>query len=276
MRGEFIEVWSETWREIWSKLPSQKNAPSDLFCELYNELILAFKKRPPVEEIAEIINDPEKSEEIFVKTKYEDFSSEWALIRFLESTNEVLDDLGGGPLSNYYFNLLEAFIEKFNLRYDLRKPCMLCPTLPGLFTSLLCDLRDATSQDVYLNNHMKDFENSIRDLRIDCSDTRIKTCIQKQVNLLEAMGRRYPGVKEKTIGKICDQLKTWPHETVKEAMKSLYKFTCDYPGIRHSGTIEGATRDIEMKDMVAVSILLIGFVPYLTNKLDAEILYRGR
>lgn len=123
---------------------------------------------------------------------------------------------------------------------------------------------------------MKDFENSIRDLRIDCSDTRIKTCIQKQVNLLEAIGRRYPGVKEKTIGKICDQLQTWPHETVKEAMKSIYRFTCDYPGIRHSGTIESATRDIEMKDMVAVSILLIGFVPYLTNKLDAEVLYRGR
>ncbi|MGA9188533.1 MAG: hypothetical protein WB014_08255 [Methanosarcina sp.] len=276
MRGEFIEVWSETWREIWGKLALQKTAPSDLFCELYDELISALKVKPSVQQLAEITNDPERSEEAFANTKAEDISSEWALIDFLESAYETLDDLDGDSLANNYFNLLEEFVEKFNLRYDLRRPCTFCPTLPGIFVSLMCDLRKVTSQDIYLNNHMKDFENSIRDLRIDCSDTRIKTCIQKQVNLLEAMGRLYPGVKEKTISKICDQLGTWPHETIKEAMKSLYRFTCDYPGIRHSGTGKNATREIEMRDMIAVSILLTGFVPYLTNKLDAEVLYRGR
>ncbi|WP_410509964.1 hypothetical protein RSJ42_07520 [Methanosarcina hadiensis] len=273
MRGEFIEVWSETWREIWSKLTLQKDLPNDLFCELYDELVFAFKKKPSVEEIAEITNDPEKSEEIFVNTKSEDFSSEWALIRFFESANEVLDDLGGDPLSNYYFNLLEEFIEKFNLRYCLRRPCTLCPTLSGIFGSLMYNLREATSHDTHLDNLMKDFENAIQDLRIDFSDGRIKTCIQKQINLLEAMGSRYPGVKEKTIGRICNQVRTWPHETVKDAMKNLYEFTCDYPGIRHAGTSAKALRTIEMRDMVAISIILIGFLPYLTDQLDAEVMY---
>ena len=55
--------------------------------------------------------------------------------------------LGGDELTNRYFNLLSGFIDKFSLRYDLRPPCVLCPTLPGLFASLVRDLRTITSQE---------------------------------------------------------------------------------------------------------------------------------
>ena len=58
-------------------------------------------------------------------------------------------------------------------------------------------------------------------------------------------------------------------------MKSLYKFSCDYPGIRHAGNPATALRPIEMRDMVAMSILLAGFAPYLSYQLDAEAVYRG-
>jgi hypothetical protein len=122
---------------------------------------------------------------------------------------------------------------------------------------------------------MKDFENAIRDLRHGCSDDRIKTCIQKQVNLLEALGRKYPGVTATTFGAICEELGTWPHDKVKEAIKSLYTFTCDYPGIRHAGTPSNSKLDIDMRDMVAVTIFLIGISPYLTDQVDANIVYGG-
>ena len=122
---------------------------------------------------------------------------------------------------------------------------------------------------------MKDFENSVRDLRIDCSDGRIKTCIQKQVNLLEAIGRTHPGVTQTTLGAICDQLVTWPHQRIRDAMKNLYGFASDYPGIRHGGTPANALRAIDMRDFVATCILLAGFTPYLANRLDADIVYRG-
>ena len=62
-----------------------------------------------------------------------------------------------------------------------------------MFASLVRDLRVLTSQDAHLDALMKEFENAVRDLRHDCSDGRIKTCIQKQVNLLEAIGRTVPG-----------------------------------------------------------------------------------
>ena len=152
---------------------------------------------------------------------------------------------------------------------------ILCPTLPGVFASLIRDLRAITNQDPHLDSLMTDFEESVRDLRIDCSDRRIKTSIQKQVNLLEALGRIHPGVNGKTLSAISKQLKNWPHEEVMLALQSLYTFTCDYPGIRHGGTPTSALRAVDMRDMVAMSILLVGFTPYLTDRLNPEVVFRG-
>jgi hypothetical protein len=275
MRGEVIGVWSETWREIWLPLIDREDVPDDIFCELFRELAPALKARPSVEHLAEIIDNPVQSRLAFEKTSANDIDGERAIVAFLEDTYPALDELGGDALSNTYFILLAGFIDKFSLRYDLRRPCILCPTLPGMFSSLVRDLRVVTSRDAHLDALMKEYENAIRDLRTDCSDGRIKTCIQKQMNLLEAMGRRCPGVTGTTLGAICNEVGTWPHEKVKDAMKSLYRFACDYPGIRHSGTPASAMRAIEMRDMVAMSILLAGFTPYLSDQFNAELVYRG-
>lgn len=281
MRGEFIGVWSETWREIWQPLIDKplgddgEGVPEDVFCELYRALAPSLSSRPSVEAVADIIDNPMQSREAFEGTTAAGFTGERALVDFFESAHDALDELGGDELANRYFNLLATFIDKFSLRYDLRRPCVLCPTLPGIFASLVRDLRALTSRDPHLDALMKDFENVVRDLRNDCSDGRIKTCIQKQVNLLEAIGRDYPGVTGTTLGAICDQVGTWPHEKLKTAMKDLYGFASDYPGIRHAGTPANALRAVDMRDMLALSILLAGFTPYLSNMLNPDVVYRG-
>ncbi|THJ20001.1 MAG: hypothetical protein CAF44_013275 [Nitrospira sp. CG24D] len=276
MRGEFMGIWLETWREIWEPLSSQDGAPDDMFCEIYRELAGALKIKLKPEVLADVIDDPARSRDSLRATSPDDLAGEREVMKFFERTHEALEDLAGDTFSNAYFNLLTVFIDKYSLRYDLRRPCLLCPTLPGMFASLVRDLRGVTSQDAHLDSLMKEFENAIRDLRIDCSDGRIKTCIQKQVNLLEAIGRVFPGVTGTTLGAICDQVGTWPHDKLKVAIKDLYGFTCDYPGIRHGGTPANALRAIEMRDMIAISILLAGFTPYLTDQLNADSMYRGR
>jgi hypothetical protein len=275
MRGECIGVWSETWREIWLPLIDHEGVPEDIFCELYRALAPALRSQPSVEALADIIDNPVQSREAFEKTGANEFAGERALVAFFEVAHSALDDLAGDELANRYFNLLASFVDKFSLRYDLRRPCTLCPTLPGVFASLVRDLRALTGQDAHLDALMKDFENAVRDLRHDCSDGRIKTCIQKQVNLLEAIGRTAPGVTGATLGAICNQVGTWPHDKLKEAMKDLYGFASDYPGIRHGGTPANAKRPVDMRDMVAMSVLLAGFTPYLAAQLDADVVYRG-
>jgi hypothetical protein len=228
-----------------------------------------------LEVLADIIDNPVQSREAFEKTVANDFAGERALVTFFEAAYSALEELTGDELSNRYFNLLAGFVDKFSLRYDLRRPCTLCPTLPGVFASLVRDLRVLTGQDAHLDALMKEFENAVRDLRHDCSEGRIKTCIQKQVNLLEAIGRTAPGVTGATLGAICNQVATWPHDKLKEAMKDLYGFASDYPGIRHGGTPANARRAVDMRDMVAMSILLAGFTPYLSSAINADVVYRG-
>lgn len=281
MRGEFIGVWSETWREIWFPLIDEplgegdEGVPEDIFCELYRELAKALKAQPSIEALADIIDNPVQSREAFEKTISADLAGERAVVTFLEAVNPVLDDLGGDELSNRYFNLLAAFIDKFSLRYDLRRPCMLCPTLPGVFASLMRDLRALTSQDPNLDQLMKDYEDAVRDLRFGCTDGRIKTCIGKQFMLLEAIGALDPSVTKNTLGDMCDQVTSWPHATIKESLKKLYGFASDYPGIRHGSRAKGALRAIDMRDMVAMSILLAGFTPYLEGRLSADAIFGG-
>ena len=234
------------------------------------------KRRAEAQERARdaIVNDVSKSRQTFEQVRSSAFVGEIALVGFLESAFEILDDVGGDPLSNRYFNLLSGFIDKFSLRYDLRCPCTLCPTLPGMFASLVRDLRALASQDLHLDQLMKEYEDAVRDLRFGCTDGRIKTCIGKQFMLLEAIGTLDPGVTENTLGKMCGQLNSWPHATIKEALKKLYGFASNYPGIRHGGTRASVLRAVDMRDMVAMSILLAGFTPYLTHGLNPDVVYR--
>ena len=275
MRGEFIGIWPTLWTEIWFPLFEDQEIENDVFCELYRELDAALTTTFTAEQLADIIDDPVQAKESFQSASASDLRGERATVAFLEAAFDSLEEFGGDELSNAYFGLLESVIEKYSLRYDLRRPCLLCPTVPGVFANLMRDLRNATSQNPHLDGLMKDFEEAVRDLRQDASDSRIRTVMVKQVNLLEAMGSMAPGVTENTVGKICGQVNTWPHKKVKEAMQCLYSFTCNYPGIRHGGTPGSDLRPIDMRDMVSMSILLAGFMPYLTDQVDAEVIYRG-
>lgn len=310
MRGELFEVWSETWREIWVKLEKHPEFGDDLFPDLYRELVaepLPPQAPPPAEEYTE---DGElvRPEDIAARDAYdlafESFTQERAqyeeavsgghlsrkacreilktqirsemdAVAAFERAYSVVSSYGDEKFSNRYFLLVEQFLKKYSLRFDLRRPFSLHPTLPGIFARLIHELKQATAQDAALNVMMREFEDAVRDLRTDKSSGKIKSCIQKQVNLLEAIGQNCPGVTSNTLGQICDQVGTWPHDAVKESMKKLYRFSCDYPGIRHGGTAAHQLREIEMRDMVAVSVLLAGFVPYLTDSLDSENIYRG-
>ena len=311
MKGELLAVWSAVWSEVWIKLYETKGTPIELFSELYDALIPKPKSPPPPSSPVnaapngELI-DPadiaaleqyQGAQKYFelTRARYEEavnatpdkariylrddlpkhVNTEADAIAIFEKAFKRIDDIGGDALSNKYFNLVAGFLEKYSIRYDLRRPFTLHPTLAGLFTQLLAQLKLATKNDTALFAAMQDFEESIRDLRDSQTPAKIKTCISKQVNLLESFGRKSAGVTGTTLGAICDQVGTWPHMKVRDSMKNLYGFASDYPGIRHGGTPANQIREIEMRDLVAISVLLAGFTPYLTDLLDSNAIYGG-
>ncbi len=273
MQGRFLSLWSETWEEIWSPLLDREEIKNDIFCELFRALAPALKSDLTVEELADIIDDPNQCRDVFEKVNSSEITNENLLICSLEEIHVALEEYGGDDLTNAYFVLLERFIKKFNLRYDLRRPCILCPTISGMFTSLVGNLRELTNQDAHLMSLMHDFEEAVRDLRHGCTDGRIKTCLAKQFMLLEAIGAMAPNVTKNTLGDMCDEITNWPHATIKESLKKLYGFASNYPGIRHGGSARGMLRSVDMRDMLAMSILLTGFTPYLTDRISPNLIY---
>lgn len=268
MRGEFSGVWSETWNAIWLPLFQSELAPPDLFCELYRELTATFSKPLSIEALADVIDDPQQSQEAFERTGTHQFAGERALIRFLEAAHSVLDDLQGEELANLYFCLLSDFIEKYSLGYSLRRPCALSPTLPGMFAGLVNALKQFASTDANLAALHRAHEEAVRDLRFGATEERIKTCISRQFMLLEALASTADEVTAQTLGEMCDQLDSWPHATIRESLKKLYGFASNYPGIRHAGNPASKRRNIELRDLAALSILLMGYSPYLTGALE--------
>lgn len=271
MRGDFTGIWSETWGEIWLPLVQSAAAPPDLFCELYRELAMAFVEQPSIETLADIIDDPKQSWEALEASRDARFTSEKALVRFFESVFDILEDLQGDELANCYYGLLSKFIEKYSLGYSLRRPCALSPTLPGMFADLACALKRLSCTDAHLASLYRAHEEAVRDLRFGATEERIKTCISKQVNLMEAIAATSEEVDKLTLGDMCDQLKSWPHATIRESLKKLYGFASNYPGIRHAGNPAGKIREIETRDLAALSILLMGYSGYLTGSLETNL-----
>ncbi|MGO4907331.1 hypothetical protein ACEN2J_03255 [Pseudorhodobacter sp. W20_MBD10_FR17] len=279
MRGELIGVWSELAREVWGKLAKHPDAPDDLYGELLRELNAALiAPFDPATTLAVLVNDPAKARAAFRRTKATALQGELAVTSFLERAHSVIEDFGSGDLTNRYFVLVGDFLNKYSLRYDLRRPFTLHPTLQGVFSRLMGDLRKITTQDAVLAGLMRDFEDSIRDLKGDQSPRRVKQSIAAQFNLLEALLKQHPDVvgaanPANTFGAMCNQTIVWPHQAVKDAAKSIYSFASDYPGIRHGGTPANQLREIDMRDMVSVTIMLAGFTPYFTNLLDPSRAY---
>jgi hypothetical protein len=278
MRGEFLGVWSETFREIWLPLTENplnnedRGIREDIYCELYRVLAPSLKDKPTVEALADIIDNPAQSREAFQKTSINDFAGERALGTFFEAAHSALDEWAGDELSNRYFNLLAGFIDKFSLRYDLRRPCTLCPTLPGLLTSLVQHMRSTGKADAHLAKLNHEFEEALRDLRHGRTESRIKSCLTKQYILIEGIANTRGGTSGQTLGQRCNQA-SWPHPTLKAAAGNIYGFRSDYPGLGHAGNAAAVLRDVDDRELVGVSCMLLGVLPYVDPKIDLNVMY---
>lgn len=330
MRGEFLGVQSQLTAEVFEPLfdfiEENEIEVEDLWLDIFQSALP--RPAPPVEPTYQAYNDagaiylPEDIEKWvafeeameqyqaalepfnnsspddgfardYIYDFFNDAPSEHAIVETLEKSFKPFDDAGGDQLSNAYFVAVQTFIEKFSLRYDVRRPSFnrrmaIYPTLPGLFTKMLQDLRLSSAHDTALAPLMAAFEHTIRDLHDERSPQRVKQCIAAQFNLLEAMLSQHPNIiaynadmenripkgrKANTFGAMCDKADVWPHIKVMESAKAIYGFASDYPGIRHGGNPASQLREVDMRDLLSISVILTGLSPYLSHSMDPEKIY---
>lgn len=87
-------------------------------------------------------------------------------------------------LKEKYRELVVEFLDRYNLRYQVRGGCTLHPTVSGLFATMLLEVRRVSNGDDHITELLTEFEDAFADLKIDRTATRLKTCLQKQYNLL--------------------------------------------------------------------------------------------
>lgn len=288
MRGELRFAIDRVLSEVWQPMLNLEGCPENLLGEVYVS-VSAFLLEPIAEFIreddgsirdvsvridaraAEAASDSLTAERFLGALSARDFDSEGRALRAVESAHETVAELGGEAFAEAHLSLLRAFIERFNLRYYLDDDALFWVTFPGVAAVIFRELRMASLEHPHLSQELDAFEHALAECLKDPIETRIKTAIQKQFNVLEAFGTRHPSVSGNTLGRMLDEVASWPHAALPEVGKGLYKFACDYPGIRHGGTFESALRPLDLRDLVGVAMSLVGLTPYLSDGFEKSV-----
>lgn len=211
---------------------------------------------------------PRLLEESLETTTADQLRGEVSATRFIENAYDVTVETGSVELPNEYKDLVRTFLNSRNLRYELAPTFKLKPHLPGVFSALVADLYGSTQLDPLLGEAAADFEHALFAVTRSHLEVDMKTCIQKAAMLVEALASACPGSTGQTLGELCQSINCWPHATVREAVKKLYGFCSDYPGIRHSRSAKGKIRPLEMRDSVIVPLLLLTAAGYFGPNTD--------
>jgi hypothetical protein len=268
MSGRFQDAWQFMWREVWQPLEETDDTPDDIYTDLYVELVKAYRKAPARKEYDSIANNVVLARTALETSSATNLRGEGSMARFLENAYDVLVETGHPELPRVYQELMAGFLESRNLRYELVKPFQIKPNLSGVFSALMSDVMDGMQGNPDLVEAAGEFEHAFGALTRSHSEPDMKTCIQKAAMLVEAIASVYPNAQGGSLGELCDSIKCWPHTSIKDAMKKLYGFCSDYPGIRHNVGRRGRLRTLEMRDSIIIPLLLLTASGYFGSNID--------
>ncbi len=282
MRGEVRLVVDRLVREVW--LPIIEGHPDrdqiagaavaatfPLMIEGYTPQMGDGNPDRPLElRAADCANDHELAIEELEGIMAEDFVSEYAVVGAVSGIYELLEEYEtDASLDDYRLQLIE-FVGRYSLRYYVGPRAELRATLPGIVASTYQEFRKICECDPALRVLLDDFEHALAEAVDDPAETRVKTTVSKLFNALEAVAKVHPDVQgtgAATFGEACQRIGDWPHNSVRDAAENLYKFACDYPGIRHAGTPVNKRRDVGPQDLSGVCAIMVGFTSYLSNEI---------
>ena len=265
MIGSLIDNWKYTWPDVWTILAKSRRAPQDLFIDLYRTATDSLQNPPEYKQFELTMNDPLQARLAFEQLCAQDFGDELSVVGFLESAFLTIQDFEIPRFENLYKYLVRGFIKKYNLRYRVDDPFRVRLVLPGVFASFYEDLTRVNGTDPHLKVLMNNFELTFGSYARTKQAHELNACISTAFIYAEGLAGKSSG-KNGALGKLCDCLHCWPHNTIRDSLKVLYGFRNDYPGLGHGGNHKGKLRDLESKDAIVVCLLLLSFAGYLTNE----------
>lgn len=294
MVGQMRGAIDRAYWDLWQPLTEHEDFVEGTFAEIYIGLSKHLRRPEPMfvqdddgtvrdvtprieYQAALAMSDPSFAETLLQELDSQSFETESSAVAAIASAFDVLDDIGSETLAVEYLQLLQIFIQRYGLQYYVDDKCRVWRTFPGLAADVFGEISRVAAGKPHLRSELGAFEHALAECLLDPQEVRIKTVIQKQINVLEALGADHSSVSGNTLGRMCDEVGSWPHQSVPDAAKSLYKFACDYPGIRHGGTYASALRPLDLRDLGGVSMALLGMASYLLERTasDATLLLTG-
>ena len=104
-----------------------------------------------------------------------------------------------------------------------------------------------------------------------------RNCISISANLLEGIARLMTTNGGDTLGTAIDGCDVFPHSSVKQCIKDFYRFTSDYPNLRHGhpGTLANKLRELKKDDALLALMLALGFSSYVLDNDSVAGIFRG-
>jgi hypothetical protein len=270
MIGNLRERWEYTWQDVWEPLGSLPQSPFDLYSQLYRVSLEYLRRKPTNQELAEIVNNPILALSEFQSIQGKQFRDEMAAVQFIERAYILIVDAGKRILVRRYSEYISKFLVKYNLRYEVAEPFGLRVRLPALYGDIYEQLRQVNATNPHLAGLMNDFEVSFSDFIRSRAQRDFRVSLARASNYAEGMAAVSLNLPGGTLGALCTQLQVWPHNDVRDAVKKLYGFCSDYPGIRHAGTPNNRIRDLEVKDTIIVSAMLFAASGYLHQQVRLD------
>jgi hypothetical protein len=285
MKGLLGSVVGAMATDVWEPLAASDHAPDELAGEIFRAIASQFDRyrsrsddldavearATVVSQMAEAIEDSSEALVLLAAIEGGDFSSEAAVVAAVSGVVEIFDDYEDDRLRKTYVDLVRAFIGRYSLRYAVDPSGALWLSWTGMATALFHEVREHAHAEEATRCRFEDFEMALAECVANPRTDKIETVLSKQMNLLEACGVRHPSTTQRTLGRICDELDTWPHEKLKEVAKALYGFASDYPGVRHGGTYEAAHRELDLGDLAAFATSLLGLSVYLNDDIRPSV-----
>lgn len=269
MRGYLGFVVHRAFAELWQPLTDHDDCPNNVFGEIYAGLRPFLREPEPQyvkaydgtirdetvgidDWVIQALNDVAIAEDLLKGLSKSDFDSETNVLKAIHSTYGVLADVATEDLADCYLGHLKMFVERYSLRYYVDDSAKFWITFSGLATALFGQLRLAAEDHPHVLQELNAFEQALAECLAQPADLHIKTTIQKQINCIEAFGSQHQMVDGNTLGAMLRELRAaggWPHERLAESASRLNHFVNDYPGIRHAGTFDSASRELDLRDL---------------------------